>query len=212
MNQEVNLAVHMPRGMFGREDAVRRQLAQAEEIGVSHVWVGNLGALALAQETDMFIHGGFSLNIFNTASVEWCEDNGLSDVELSFELTAEQARRIGGRLPLGLIAYGRLPLMLTRNCPNRNGPGLLRLRGGLLLKGSERGFLSDDLRSYLHKILNSVPLEMEDRKSDFSGMDFTVLRFTVENSVESEEKFHAFHSGQAPKDGFTRGLYYRGVD
>ena len=28
--------------------------------------------------------------------------------------------------------------------------GLLRLRGGLLLKGSERGFLSDDLRSYLH--------------------------------------------------------------
>ena len=41
MNQEVNLAVHMPRGMFGREDAVRRQLAQAEEIGVSHVWVGN---------------------------------------------------------------------------------------------------------------------------------------------------------------------------
>lgn len=58
---------------------------------MSHVWVGNLGALALAQETDMFIHGGFSLNIFNTASVEWCEDNGLSDVELSFELTAEQA-------------------------------------------------------------------------------------------------------------------------
>ena len=43
---------------------LNRQLAQAEEIGVSHVWVGNLGALALAQETDMFIHGGFSLNIF----------------------------------------------------------------------------------------------------------------------------------------------------
>lgn len=111
----------MPRGMFGREDAVRRQLAQAEEIGVSHVWVGNLGALALAQETDMFIHGGFSLNIFNTASVEWCEDNGLSDVELSFELTAEQARRIGGRLPRGLIAYGRLPLMLTGTVPTGTG-------------------------------------------------------------------------------------------
>ena len=212
LNQEVNLAVHMPRGMFGREDAIRRQLAQAEEIGVSHVWVGNLGALALAQETDLFIHGGFSLNIFNTASVEWCEDNGLSDVELSFELTAEQARRIGGRLPRGLIAYGRLPLMLTRNCPNRNGAGCSGCGEASSLKdrkGVSFPMICDHICT---QILNSVPLEMEDRKSDFSGMDFTVLRFTVENSVESEEKFHAFHSGQAPKDGFTRGLYYRGVD
>ena len=212
LNLAVNRAVHMPRGMFGREDAVRRQLAQAEEIGVSHVWVGNLGALALAQETDMFIHGGFSLNIFNTASVEWCEDNGLSDVELSFELTAEQARRIGGRLPRGLIAYGRLPLMLTRNCPNRNGAGCSGCGEASSLKdrkGVSFPMICDHICT---QILNSVPLEMEDRKSDFSGMDFTVLRFTVENSVESEEKFHAFHSGQAPKDGFTRGLYYRGVD
>ena len=51
---------------------------------------------------------------------------------------------------------------------------------------------------YCTQILNSVPLEMEDRKSDFSGMDFTVLRFTVENSVESEEKFHAFHKSDKP--------------
>ena len=162
LNQEVNLAVHMPRGMFGREDAVRRQLAQAEEIGVSHVWGGNLGALALAQETDMFIHGGFSLNIFNTASVEWCEDNGLSDVELSFELTAEQARG----LPLVFSVHGRGEpawMFAEKNWDLRppaadahpelsqqERGGLLRLRGGFLLKGSERGFLSDDLRSYLH--------------------------------------------------------------
>ena len=116
---------------------------------MSHVWVGNLGALALAQETDMFIHGGFSLNIFNTASVEWCEDNGLSDVELSFELTAEQARRIGGRLPRGLIAYGRLPLMLTRNCPNRNGAGCSGCGEASSLK-DRKGVSFHDLRSYLH--------------------------------------------------------------
>lgn len=212
LNRDVNLAVHMPRGMFGREEEIRRQLKQAEEVGVSHVWVGNLGALALAQETDMFLHGGFSLNVFNTASVEWCEDNGLSDVELSFELTAEQARRIGGRLPRGLIAYGHLPLMLTRNCPNKNGAGCSGCQGASFLKDRKEIVFPMICDHICTQILNSVPLEMEDRKSDFSGMDFTVLRFTVENSVESEEKFHAFHSGQAPKDGFTRGLYYRGVD
>lgn len=212
LDRDVNLAVHMPRGMFGREEEIRRQLKQAEEAGVSHVWVGNLGALALAQETDMFLHGGFSLNIFNTASVEWCEDNGLSDVELSFELTAEQARRIGGRLPRGLIAYGHLPLMLARNCPNRNGAGCSGCQGTSFLKDRKEIVFPMICDHICTQILNSVPLEMEDRKSDFSGMDFTVLRFTVENYVESEEKFHAFHSGQAPKDGFTRGLYYRGVD
>ena len=35
--------------------------------------------------------------------MEWCEDNGLSDVELSFELTAEQARG----LPLVFSVHGR---------------------------------------------------------------------------------------------------------
>lgn len=130
----------MPRGMFGREDAVRRQLAQAEEIGVSHVWVGNLGALALAQETDMFIHGGFSLNIFNTASVEWCEDNGLSDVELSFELTAEQARRIGRKASPGPDRLRPPAADAHPELSQQERGGLLRLRGGLLLKGIGKGF------------------------------------------------------------------------
>ena len=102
--------------------------------------------------------------------------------------------------------------MLTRNCPNKNGAGCSGCQGASFLKDRKEIVFPMICDHICTQILNSVPLEMEDRKSDFSGMDFTVLRFTVENSVESEEKFHAFHSGQAPKDGFTRGLYYRGVD
>jgi len=128
------------------------------------------------------------------------------------ELRWQQLRDLRKVLPCEAVVYGRLPLMLTRNCPNRNGAGCSGCGEASSLKdrkGVSFPMICDHICT---QILNSVPLEMEDRKSDFSGMDFTVLRFTVENSVESEEKFHAFHSGQAPKDGFTRGLYYRGVD
>ena len=38
------------------------------------------------------------------------------------ELTLAQGEALGGSLPRGLVAYGRLPLMLTRACPAANGP------------------------------------------------------------------------------------------
>lgn len=70
----------------------------------------------------MKIHGGFSLNLMNTAALEWAEDQELEDVELSLELSLGQAARLGGNIPRGLMVYGRMPLMLTRNCPAANGP------------------------------------------------------------------------------------------
>ncbi len=42
------------------------------------------------------------------------------------------------------------------------------------------------------EVLNAVPLTMSDRISDISGMNFGILRFTVENSVEIEETFQQF--------------------
>ena len=45
----------------------------------------------------------------------------LSQATLSFELTLAQASALGGEMPRGLIAYGSIPLMLTRNCPISNG-------------------------------------------------------------------------------------------
>lgn len=68
----------------------------------------------------MDIHGGFGLNLANTAALEWAESFGMLDVEVSFELTLAQIAKLGGNIPRGIISYGRLPLMLTRNCPAKN--------------------------------------------------------------------------------------------
>jgi putative protease len=117
------VALEIPRGMFGMENAVRNRLQFAKDAGITDVWAGNLGAAALGKELGLTVHGGFSLNITNSAALAWYSEFGLADTELSFELTLAQAAAIGGELRRGLLLYGRLPLMLTRNCPAANAGG-----------------------------------------------------------------------------------------
>ena len=119
----VRVAVELPRGMFGTEPAVREKLEQLRQAGICEVWAGTIGAAALGKELGMRVHGGFSINIFNTSALCWFAEFGLEYVELSFELSLPQVSAVGGTLPRGLVTYGRLPLMLVRNCPAANAGG-----------------------------------------------------------------------------------------
>ena len=203
------LAVEIPRGMFGIENRIYERLRQVQALGINEVLASNLGAVEMAKTLGMDIHGGFGLNIANTASIEWAEREGLLDVEVSFELTLEQISRLGGRLPIGIISSGRLPLMLARNCPGNNSslrpaPMLLKDRKGMEFPLQSSGTCTE--------VLNSVPLYLADRRRELKGIDFEVLRFTVENSVENGETLQLFNSEKSQKGSYTRGLYYRGVE
>lgn len=206
-------AVEIPRGLFGTERQTENLLRRAMDAGVEEAWAGNIGAAALAKSCGMQVHGGFSLNIFNAASLAWYEQFGLADAELSFELTLKQAASIGGSLPRGLVAYGRLPLMLTRNCPAKNAGGDCKTcpkNTGL----TDRRGVRFPIRCAggCSEILNSVPLSMADKTGEMKGIDFVTLRFTVENSVESGEILTSFLQGENPDADHTRGLYFRGVE
>lgn len=212
----MNAAAELPRGIFGTESGLRRKLRELTGLGVTHVWAGTVGAAALAAELGMTVHGGFSLNVTNTAALGWWRDFGLADTELSFELTAAQAAALGDRLPRGLVLYGRLPLMLCRNCPAANSPEGCKDCGAPPMLRDRRGTDFPILcGGGCSEILNSVPLYMADRLQDIKNQDFGVLRFTVENSVETEEILRNF-LGLVPVERFpgkfTRGLYYRGVE
>ena len=161
----------------------------------------------------MEIHGGFGLNLMNTTALEWAEDQGLEDVELSLELSLGQAARLGGNIPRGLMVYGRMPLMLTRNCPAANGPkGCLRCQTPPVLTDRKGMHFPLQCAGGCTEVLNCVPTVLADRKREIRGVDFVVFRFSVENSVESEENYQAFHRGDKPSGGYTRGLSDRGVD
>lgn len=81
----------------------------------------NLGAVYFCKELGFNVHGGEFLNITNTASVLWAEEYGLTDILVSIEITDEQINALGGNIKRGLVSYGYIPLMLTRNCPVKSG-------------------------------------------------------------------------------------------
>lgn len=240
LERGIPAAVDVPRGLFGKEDWARRQLQAAYKAGVRHARVGNLGALALAQEAKLVMHGSFALNLCNTQSLLWAKEQGLADVELSVEMTGKQIAQLGAALPRGVVGYGRLPLMLVRNCPLAAGRGAssLKKEGTLPRSGIQPGCLRCDPQHPLcltdrkgarfpvqcervgpscglgcAEVLNSVPLDLMDKLlNEKTGVDFALFNFTVENLVESEEKYLAFHTGYHPSKGYTRGLWDRGVE
>ena len=213
MDRGFAVAAEIPRGMFGIEKYIYERLKKLQSLGINEVLASNIGAVMMAKNLDMDIHGGFGLNIMNTASIEWAESMGLMDAEVSFELTLEQISQLGGKLPIGIVSQGRLPLMLTRNCPAQNdGKGCKSCKTAPILK--DRKNIGFPMQCYgsCTEILNSVPVILSDRKNEIRGVDFEVIRFSVENSVEIGENFQVFNQEKTRKEGFTRGLYYRGVE
>lgn len=217
LDRGLPLGIEIPRGMFGLERPIATRLAEIrDKLGIYDVLASNVGAVQMAKELHMDIHGGFGLNLMNTAAIDWAERMGLLDCEVSFELTLEQISRLGGRLPVGLIAYGHLPLMLTRNCPAQNdGRGC---KNCTVTKKTpylrDRKKIDFPMQCYgaCTEILNAVPLILSDRKNEIKGVDFTVFRFSVENLVETGENSLDFNKNNIGKKAFTRGLYYRGVE
>lgn len=208
------VAVEIPRSMFGIEDIIYRHLRRVQKLGINEVLANNVGAVEMAQSLGMDIHGGFGLNLTNTEALHWAERQGLLDAEVSFELTLEQISQLGGEIPIGIISMGRLPLMLTRNCPVQNdGKGCkyctyahtIRDRKGI-------DFPVTCGQGVGTEILNSVPLMLSDRKHEMKGIDFEVIRYSIEDSKEKASMLEQYRQGVVPKEKYTRGLYYRGVE
>lgn len=67
------------------------------------------------------IIGGPFLNIFNSVSLYEIQKLGAAECVLSYEMTLKQLTALEGECRRGVCVYGRVPLMLTRNCPVKTG-------------------------------------------------------------------------------------------
>ena len=212
VKKSVRVSVEVPRGIFSSDEKILEKLVSAKESGITEAWAGTLDGIALIQKAGLKANAFFGSNIFNSQSVRVLEEMGINRILLSAELSMAQAQAIGGDAPRGVFAYGRLPLMLTRNCPQRNGKTCAECkRTGKLIdrKGIE---FPIDCHSGTSEILNSVPLYMADRLAEIRNMDFMLLYFTTENKEQTAEIIHDYVKGGKPKGEFTRGLLYRGVE
>lgn len=210
--QGFHVGVKLPRVIFGGESSVRASLEKLNELGVTDVWCGNIGTAALSIKLGLTVHGGFSLNVFNTRSIRFLEEMGVSDTEVSFELTAKQINALGGEMRRAIVGYGHLPLMIMRNCPNKNGAGCRSCGGRSVItdrKGTRFTMMCDHGCT---ELLNPNALMLSDKLGEFAGADIVTLHFTYETAEEREHVFAMYKHHEKPDGKFTRGLYFRGVE
>ena len=212
-NSGVNIGIEIPRGIFGNEKAVEALLLRAKKLGIKIAYCSNLDALAIAKRLGFEIHTGFSMNTSNSLSVKVLEDLGVKSLTLSPELTLKDLASIGGRVPRGIIAYGRLPLMLTRNCPIKNGKTCSECKGNSYLTDRMGKKFPVVCGMGFSEILNSAPVYMADRMDEIKNMDFVTFYFTKEKGELCEAILDAYRKGKKLSDAssYTRGLYYRGA-
>lgn len=208
------------------ESALIRRLAGLCEKGYTHFFCNNfthtgaLGALG-----NVHIHGGWGMNIANGDSLEMLCAMGFEDACLSFEMKAGQVRYAAKNspVPVGIYAYGRLPLMVVRNCPVKaaRSSGCKGCKSGSGSNGSNGGGgkLTDrDGRAFpVHcggeyvRILNCDILQVCDKLEDFEGVSFGLLDFTGMDISGALKALDGCISREKPRGKFTRGLYYRGI-
>ena len=186
------------------------------EKGIGEALCSNLGHIFLAKSCGMKVRGDFGLNLFNSQSAQVLKEAGLLSATASFELRLSQIKDLRKPLDLEIIAYGRLPLMVSDQCIIKESSGRCSC--------STPGQLSDRTGSVFpvvkeygcrNVIYNAHKLYLADKKEDLyaAGLWGIRLLFSTESGRECAEVARGYMglSDYRP-NVLTRGLYYRGVD
>lgn len=197
------LIISPPR-FISDEDRLISGLSELKTAGLYRLFCHTPDSIAIGRKLGFKLHGSSTLNICNSYAAEKMRFLGLEDCAFSFETKLTHMENIRTGLPLGMMIYGHLPLMLTRNCPIKNEIGCGKCTKQLIDRMGKR-FPVVCSKEYV-EILNSDILCMTD-KSFPGSISFGMVTLTNEN----EEQTRRILSGQMPDGMLTRGLYYRGI-
>jgi len=212
-----NIIAVLPRVITDTETAeISELLKSVRRVGVSEALVGNLGHIAPAKIAGFEVRGDFGLNATNSFALQTLKNAGLLSVTASFELRMAQVRDLIKCMDTEIIAYGRLPLMVTDQCIIKRSAGACT--GCTQINLSDRmGSVFPVVREFgcRNVILNSHKLFIADKMQDVSasGVWGARLLFTTESARECVEITKSYlGQSQYKPNGLTRGLYYRGVE
>lgn len=194
-----------------------------EEITTKCVSVSSTAAMRFYG--DRAKYGDFRLNVYNSLTVR--ELAGLDCVTLSPELNISEIAAVteNAATETEIIGYGRLPLMLMRNCPVKALGGCQNGRREYLLrdrKGIEFPLLCSKYKDGTCRslLLNSKPIYTADimdsiRKTGVSGIRLIFTDETPEQCERIVKEYKDSLKGKkinAPEvNTFTRGHLKRGV-
>lgn len=191
------------------EEKTERELSALREAGFKRALAHTVGHIELLQRCGYDVCGGNRLNCTNSVTVRFLAECGLCDIILSPELTVRRINSMEKPVKTGFIAYGRLPLMLNRRCPIKDGKPCGKPNCGESVTDRRGNRLRVICSDNTVEILNSDVLMLNGRLSEFRT-DFAVLRFTDETDILPTVALYASDTA-SEAENITRGLYYRGV-
>lgn len=205
---ELDAGVIIPRGIFGTEIKIKEKLAVKKP---DSVICETLDAVSIARNLKIpVIIGSPFLNVLNTYSALRLKELGVMPL-VSYEISAEDINKVSEFSSVGVEVYGRIPLMLTKNCPLRNGRLCEDCKGyGEIIDRKNIEFPLRCKNGY-SEIFNSVPMILSDKLKEFKSAEFKLYRFTFENKNEVEKILYIYNKRIKPNMDFTRGLYFRNV-
>lgn len=195
-------------------------ILSCEDIKTEAVSVSSLGAMVRYGERAKY--GEWRLNVYNSLTANAM--SGLSCITISPELNLRDIAEVVSYLPdidAELIGYGRIPLMIMKNCPIKalgrcqNGKNIYKLRDR---KGMEFPIICT--KGCNAVLLNSKPIYTADMIDEIRKTKINCIRlnFTVEKSEECGKIVNIYRKaleGEIPpsmaENTFTRGHLKRGV-
>ena len=217
LRPETAVGVILPRVIWDREwPGVLDQLKRARELGATEALVGNLGMISVARALGFTLRADYGLPAFNAQALKEFKRLGFASATLSFELKLAQIRDLSKAIPLEMIAYGRLPLMITENCiiHNHTGQHTCANQNQLVDRKGER-FPVVKAWGCRNEILNGKKLFLADKASDYARLGLWGIRlmFTTESPLECARVVERYLGrGNYQPNEYTRGLYYRDVE
>ena len=203
------LIAQLPTVLFPADErAFDEKLEALASAGLSSVWANNIYGITLGKRLGLSVFGGYGLNCTNTESLRFYEEQGLTSLTLSFELSMAGIKSLGGTFPRGIVSYGFLPLMQLRNCPIKASTGCAACgQNGELTDRMQVRFAVECDHYRTVALLNSVPLDIAER--DMRGLDHQILYFTRETPDDIAAITAQFLAGEKKEGTHTTGLYYR---
>ena len=203
--------VDIPRGIQS-EEKITELLVEAKKKGFTGALCGNLAAISLAKSVGFKVIAGFSMNVYNSYTAQCLADMGALAAVASPEMHIRYAKAITAKIKKVITVYGRLPLMLLKNCPVKAQIGCKNCGGkGELVDRKAKAF-PVRCRMGFSELYNCVPICL-DKAEDINCADYAMLYFTDETKEQVGEIVNGYLNEKikTPSE-FTRGLYYRNVE
>ena len=202
------IIIEPPRFIYN-EAEIFGVLKKCKNLGAEHLMCSNPAYIKIGKELGFKLHGDFGLNTANSYSLNFLKKMNFEDTVLSFEMKLKQISSLRKAISTGIIAYGYLPVMLTKNCPIKNEVGCEKCKKIIFDRTGRANKIV--CHGNYTEILNAQALYLADRLEDLKNISFITLYFTDEGPDEIKKIIDEYRFGYSAKDNITRGLYYRGV-